>query len=186
MIAQVVAHRVATLLQEKAQAPTYPVLLGGCAFLATISLTLPVELLVVFGVLVSPRRWIAVSLWAALGSSIGTAGLYFAFHHFGWNLLTAWYPDIADSQLWADTTRWLSRYGAFALFALMAVPFPVAKTPALAFVAIYRMPALEVGLAIGLGKLLKYTVYAFIVSRSPDYFSHLYAVVRSRNTHPQA
>jgi membrane protein YqaA with SNARE-associated domain len=180
MIAQAIPHHIAAFLKEKAQVRTFSMLLGGCAFFATITLTLPVEFLVVVGVLVSPARWLRVSLWAAFGSSLGTAGLYFAFHHFGWNLLVAWYPDLVTSQLWADTTRWLSRYGAIALFLLMAVPFPVAKTPALAFVTIYRMPIVEVALAIGLGKLLKYVVYAFIVSRFPASFSRAYAAMLPR------
>jgi membrane protein YqaA with SNARE-associated domain len=177
MIAQAVTHRIAVFLEKKARARGFPAWLGVCALFATATLTLPVEFLVVLGVLVSPARWLGVSLWAALGSSLGTAGLYFAFHHLGWNLLVAWYPDLLTSQLWADTTRWLSRYGAVALFLLMAVPFPVAKTPALAFVAIYRMPIIEVALAIGLGKLLKYAVYAFIVSRFPASFSRAYAAM---------
>ena len=56
----------------------------------------------------------------------------------------------------------------------MALPFPVAKTPALAFVAIYRLPVLEVALAITLGKLIKYTAYAFLASRFPRHFSRFY------------
>lgn len=97
-------------------------------------------------------------MFAATGSSLASLGLYLTFHHLGWNLLIEWCPDIANSKLWADSTRWLSEYGVLALFVLMAVPLPIPKTPALAFVAIYRMPIYEVVLAIGLGKLLKYTL----------------------------
>ena len=58
----------------------------------------------------------------------------------------------------------------------MAVPLPLPKTPALVFVAIYRMPIYEVVLAIGLGKLLKYTLYAYVASRFPRYFVRWFAV----------
>lgn len=175
MFSQAVIHRAVAYLDRRAHVPWFPFLVGSCAFLVTITLTLPVELLVVMSVLISPVRWIAIALFAAVGSSLGSLGLYLAFHHLGWNLLIEWYPDIATTKLWADSTRWLSEYGVLALFALMAVPLPLPKTPALAFVAIYRMPIYEVVLAIGLGKLLKYTLYAYVVSRFPNYFVRWYA-----------
>lgn len=174
MISHAVTHKVAAYLGRRANAPWFSLLIGLCAFLVTITLTLPVELLVVISVLISPTRWIAIGVFAASGSSLASLGLYLAFHHLGWNLLIEWYPDIANSKLWADSTRWLSEYGGLALFVLMAVPLPIPKTPALAFVAIYRMPIYEVVLAIGLGKLLKYTLYAYVVSRFPRYFVHWY------------
>jgi uncharacterized membrane protein YdjX (TVP38/TMEM64 family) len=123
----------------------------------------------------SRYRWIGIGLGAAIGSTLASLGLYLAFHHLGWELLIEWYPDIGSSKAWTAANRWLSEYGAVALFVLMALPLPVPKIPALAFVGIYRMPIYEVLLAIGLGKLLKYTVYAFVVSRLPDRFIHRYA-----------
>lgn len=180
MISHAITHKAVAYLDQRAHVPWFPFLVGSCAFLVTITLTLPVELLVVISVLISPARWVAIGLFAALGSSLASLGLYLAFHHLGWNLLIDWYPDIARSKLWADSTRWLSEYGGVALFVLMAVPLPVPKTPALVFVAIYRMPIYEVILAIGLGKLLKYTLYAYVVSRFPIYFVRFYATAVPR------
>ena len=179
-----VVHRTVAYLDRRAHVPWFPFLIGSVAFLVTITLTLPVELLVVISVLVSPARWIAIGLFAAVGSSLASVALYLAFHHLGWNLLIEWYPDIAKSKLWADATRWLSEYGVLALFVLMAVPVPIPKTPALAFVAIYRMPIYEVVLAIGLGKLLKYNVYALIVSRFPEHFVDLYGPLAEEREQP--
>jgi membrane protein YqaA with SNARE-associated domain len=163
-------------LDRHAHVSWFPFLVGLCAFFVTITLTLPVELLVVISILLSPSRWIAIGLFAAIGGSLGSLGLYLAFHHLGWNLLLDWYPDIVNSKAWIDSNRWLSEYGALALFVLMAVPLPVLKTPALAFVAIYRMPIYEVVLAIGMGKLLKYVLYAYVASRFPKYFVRWLAV----------
>ena len=52
----------------------------------------------------------------------------------------------------------------------MAFPLPIPKLPALAFAGIYRLPVPEVIIAIGLGKLLKYSIYALIVTRFPAFF----------------
>lgn len=174
MIWHAITHSALKSLRRRTQEPSFPPLVGSCAFLATITFALPVELLVAITVLMSPYRWIAIGIFAALGSTLASVALYLAFHHLGWNLLIEWYPDIAKSKAWADATRWLSQYGSSALFVLMAFPLPVPKVPALAFAGIYRMPIYEVLLAIGLGKLLKYNVYALIVSRFPERFVNLY------------
>lgn len=176
MIFHAITYRTVALLGSRAHGRWFPPLVGACAFLVTITLTLPVELLVAIGVLISPLRWIAIGFCAAIGSSIASVGLYLAFHHLGWNLLLAWYPDIAATKFWVQSTAWLSEYGAIALFALMALPLPIPKTPALAFVAIYRMPIYEVVLAIRLGKLLKYIFYAYVVSRFPLRVARWYGV----------
>lgn len=174
MIRHAVTHRALAALRHRTEGSGFPPLVGSCAFLATATLTLPVEGLVAVSVLMSPYRWIAIGIFAALGSTLASLALYLAFHHLGWNLLLAWYPDIAKSTAWVDATRWLSQYGSIALFVLMAFPLPVPKIPALAFAGIYRLPILEVLLAIGFGKALKYSAYAFLVSRFPDRFAGLY------------
>lgn len=174
MISHAITHRTVAALSRRASAFWFPYLVGSCAFLVTVTLTIPVEFLVVISVLMSPRSWIGIGVCAAVGSFLGSLGLYLAFHHLGWNLLIAWYPDITRSQLWVSSTRWLSEYGPLALFMLMALPLPVPKIPALAFVAIYRMPIYEVVLAISLGKLLKYISYAYVVSRFPTRFASFY------------
>jgi membrane protein YqaA with SNARE-associated domain len=176
MISHTIAHKTVAYLGRWAHVPWFPLLVGSCAFVVTITLTLPVEFLVIISVLISPVHWISIGLFSAIGGSVASLGLYLAFHHLGWNLLIEWYPDIARSKLWADSTRWLSEYGVLALFVLMAAPLPIPKTPALAFVAIYRMSIYEVVLAIGIGKLLKYTLYAYVVSRFPRYFVRRYTV----------
>ncbi len=171
-----ITHKTVALLGRKAAGRSFPFLVGACAFLVTITFALPVELLVVTAVLISPARWTSIGFFAAIGSSVASVGIYLAFHHLGWNLLIEQYPDIATSKFWTQSTAWLSQYGPFALFALMALPLPLPKMPALAFVAIYRMPIYEVLLAIALGKLLKYTLYAYVVSRFPMLIACWYGV----------
>jgi membrane protein YqaA with SNARE-associated domain len=172
-----IAHRALRTLRRRTETPTFPPLIATSSFLATITFALPVEVLVTLTALMAPRRWISIGVFAALGSTLASVGLYLAFHHLGWNLLIEWYPDIARSKARTDATRWLSRYGSSALFVLMAFPLPVPKVPALAFAGICRMPVFEVLLAIGLGKLLKYNVYALIVSRFPERFRALYGAL---------
>jgi membrane protein YqaA with SNARE-associated domain len=182
MIAHVVAHEVVSAVVSRAHHPWFPYVVGVGAFVVTITLTFPVEFLVVIATLIDRERWRANGLLAAVGSSLASVALYLAFHHLGWNLLLEWYPDIAKTKVWADSMRWLSEYGAVALFVLMAAPLPIPKVPALAIVAIYRMPIYEAVLAISLGKILKYSLYAYAVSRFPARVRRWYAVVARRRS----
>jgi membrane protein YqaA with SNARE-associated domain len=63
----------------------------------------------------------------------------------------------------------VTRYGAWALLAIAASPLP--QTPAVAFAAISRLPPLEVLLALLVGKLFKYGIYAWLIARFPGYFA---------------
>lgn len=171
------AHTIVGHLQDRLNRlcghPWFPPMVGSCAFAATATTLVPVELLIITTVLMSPRRWLALGVFAAIGSTLAATALYYAFHHLGWEFLLSAYPDLAKSKAWIDATTWLSKYGGVALFVLMAFPLPIPKMPALAFAGIYRLPVLDVILAIGLGKLLKYSIYALVVSRFPTYFARM-------------
>ena len=90
----------------------FPPIIGTCAFAATATTLVPVELLIVTTVLMTPRRWLALGVFAAIGSTLAASALYYAFHHLGWGLLLSAYPDLAKSKAWIDATGWLSNYGA--------------------------------------------------------------------------
>jgi membrane protein YqaA with SNARE-associated domain len=112
------------------------------------------------------RRWGAIAVGASLGAALGAALLYLVFHHLGWARLFDAYPDVVRSTAWSDATRWLSAYGVVALLVIAATPLPL--TPALMFAGISRLPIIEVVLALWIGKLAKYLVYAWLASRFPE------------------
>jgi len=161
------SKRLLASVMRQRESNAFSPLLGAFAFLATITLTVPVEWLVVVGTLTSRRRWVSVALYAATGSALASLGLYFAFHHLGWSLLLGRYPELAGTRAWLQATDWLSRFGSLAVFALMALPLPLPKLPMLAVAGIYRLPIPEVAAAIWFGKAIKYTGYAYIVVRFP-------------------
>lgn len=176
MIIHTATHRIIAIVLEGADRRSFVPLVGLAAFFSTLSMSVPVEWLVVVAALASPRRWGATASIAALGSAAASLGLYLAFHHFGWNILAERYPELAGSRAWLQATDWLSRYGLLALFGLMAVPLPIPKLPMLAVAGIYRLPILDVFIAILAGKLIKYLAYAYIAVRFPK-------ALRSLNEH---
>lgn len=171
MIGFALQHRVRVALRRATGRRGFPLVVGLSALAVTLTMSVPFASVLVFAVLLSRRRWWIIAMASAVGSSIGGLILYLVFHHLGWNQLVAWYPDIATTRSWRDATVWVSRYGGWALLVVAASPLP--QTPALAFAAVSRLPIAEVLAALLLGKLLKYTVYAWLVARFPLHFSRL-------------
>ncbi|MGN7103297.1 YqaA family protein [Ralstonia holmesii] len=144
----------------------YPLVVAGAALAAELSMSVPFASLLMAAVLLAPRRWVSIAIWASLGAATGALALYLVFHHLGWSRLFAAYPDVVRSAAWRDATHWLKHYGVVSLLVIAALPAPL--TPALMFAAISRLPVVEVIAALWLGKLAKYHVYAWLASRFPE------------------
>lgn len=168
MIVHATTHKFVEMVLGQAERSSFVPLVGLTAFLSTLSMSVPVEWLVVVASLACRRRWTMSASIAAVGSAIASLGLYLAFHHFGWSILLARYPELAGSQAWLQATDWLSNYGLLAIFGLMALPLPVPKLPMLAVAGIYRLPIADVFVAILAGKIIKYLAYAYLAVRFPE------------------
>jgi len=158
--------RLISALTHEADQGAFPLVVSVVAAAATLSMTVPFASLLVAAALMAPRRWRSIALFSSVGAALGAALLYLAFHHLGWAMLYATYPDVVRSTAWSDATRWLSRYGVVSLQLIAALPLPL--TPALMFAAISRLPVAEV-LALWLGKLAKYLAYAWLTSLFPEH-----------------
>ena len=154
-------------LTRRADHPAFPLIVAAVALAATLSMTVPFASLLVGAVLMAPRRWMPIAMWSSVGAALGGGMLYLAFHHLGWARLFDAYPDVVRSTAWVDATRWLTNFGVASLLLIAALPLPL--TPALMFAAVSRLPMAEVLLALWLGKLLKYTIYAWLTATFPSW-----------------
>ena len=167
MIFHATTHKIIGMILKQAERRSFVPLVGITSFVSTLSMSVPVEWLVVVATLACRTRWMATASAAALGSSVASLGLYLAFHHFGWYILLERYPELAGSRAWLHATGWLSSYGLLAIFGLMALPLPIPKLPMLAVAGICRLRIPDVFIAILAGKIIKYLVYAYIAVRFP-------------------
>ena len=154
-------------LTQRADHPAFPLIVAAVAMAATLSMSVPFASLLVVAVLLAPRRWMPIAVWSSLGAALGGGLLYLAFHHLGWARLFDTYPDVVRSRAWVDATGWLTNFGVASLMLIAALPLPL--TPALMFAAVSRLPMAEVLLALWLGKLVKYTVYAWLTATFPSW-----------------
>ncbi|WP_156811469.1 hypothetical protein [Cupriavidus sp. USMAHM13] len=153
-------------LATRADQAIYPFVVGGLAFVATLSMCVPVAPLVAASVLLSARRWKALALCAAVGSGAAALVLYVVFHDLGWEKLLGYLPELTRSARWVQIAAYTEDYGLLALVAIAASPLP--QTPALVFVALAELSPLAVFGSILGGKLAKYGVVAWLAARARD------------------
>lgn len=168
-----IVRRLEKLVRSRAGRLPYVAFVSLVAFLLAVTMSFPFGSVLAAAVLLAPKRWRSLVIGSAIGSSLGAVAIYLAFHHLAWEQFLNAYPDLAKSKGWQDATQWISRYGAYALFGFALLPVPL--SPALIFSSIVRLPLVEVWLAVLLGKLLKYGLYAGLVARYPARFARLYA-----------
>jgi membrane protein YqaA with SNARE-associated domain len=140
------------------------------SLVGTFSAAYPVTAVVVPAALLAPTRWRQISVVAALGSALGATLLVIVCHHLGWSLVYQRFPEFAENAHWGQIMAWMSRYGLLTLFAIALSPLP--QTPALAFAGIVRQDYADVFTVMLVGKLFKYGLYAWLVSRFPERFSN--------------
>ena len=145
---------------------TFPLWACLAAFLATLSLTMPVVPLLSALVVLNHRRWRGLVVWTVLGSASAGALFVHVLGHWGGAFIAARMPEVMASSHWQHTVRWISDYGMFALAAVAASP--IAQTPALILVAILGMPSSEVLLSLLVGKGIKYGISAAVVARTVE------------------
>ncbi len=158
--------RLLRLLAPVAGRKWFPQLAAIVAFAATLSMTVPTVPFLTAWVLLSPRRWISISLWAILGSALGGALLVHLLGHFGILFLTEKLPELVASTHWQHLVEWTSHHGWWVLILVAASPF--SQTPVLFLAAILGMPAVIVFLSLFAGKAAKYGVIAGLTSRAAE------------------
>jgi membrane protein YqaA with SNARE-associated domain len=146
-------------------------LLPACALLAaagTLTAAFPVTAIVVPAVLLVPLRWRGVAFTCALGSTLGALALIEIVHSFGWSQLEVWFPQLTSHANWQNVQNWIDEYGVLSLFLIAASPLP--QTPALILFGIAGDHFLSVFIAVFAGKMLKYSIFAWLTSHFPDRF----------------
>jgi membrane protein YqaA with SNARE-associated domain len=147
-------------------------LLGLCALISfggTISAAYPVTAVIVTAVLMAPRRWLSLSAACSLGSAMAGAVIVGVAHLLGYNEIHHLFPNLISPQTWEEASRWINDYGVWAIFGVGASPLP--QMPLLIFFGIVDDRILEAFAALFAGKLLKYTVVAWVTQHFPEKLS---------------
>jgi membrane protein YqaA with SNARE-associated domain len=155
-------HRLIVAAAPLTGSRLFPLLGGLLAFIATLSLTIPVVPVLTALVVMNRARWRAITFWAVLGSASGGALFTHLLGHFGTAFLAERMPQLVASPHWQHTVRWAAEYGMVTLAAIAALP--IAQSPALFLAAILGMPWYHVFGALLVGKAVKYGLMASITA----------------------
>ena len=161
-------------------------LLGFCAlisFCGTISAAFPVTAVVIMGVLLAGRRWVTLSIACSLGSAIAGAIIVGVSHMLGYDEIHHLFPHLISPETWAEASKWIDEFGIWAIFVVGASPLP--QMPLLIFFGIVDDRILEAFVALFAGKLIKYTLVAWLSQHFPEklsFFKRINSKIRSNQS----
>lgn len=144
-------------------------LLGLSALLSfggTISAAYPVTAVIVTAVMMAPRRWLTLSAACSLGSALAGAVVVGVSHMLGYNEIHHLFPNLISAETWAEASHWIGDYGVWAIFGVGASPLP--QMPLLIFIGIVDDRIFEAFVALFAGKLIKYTIIAWVTQHFPE------------------
>jgi membrane protein YqaA with SNARE-associated domain len=144
----------------------FPMIAAPMAFAATASMAVPVVPLLVSLVALRRQRWRALVFWSVMGSSLAGALLIHLVGHFGMAFMDAQLPQLGQSKHWHYLVEWAESYGFATLAVISATPF--AQTPVLMLAAMFGMKWPAAGLALLLGKSVKYTIAGALAARTGE------------------
>lgn len=169
-------------LQHFSDRPWYPLLVGVLAGLDNWILVVPTDGLVISGTLLSPRRWIQFAVVTAILSSLGALSFAYFITLKGYPFVEAQWPTLLQSQIWILTEDFFHRYGVVVV--LLVAMSPLVQQPAVIIAALAKTPYLELGLALLIGRLLKYFFICFLAAKAPQALSKLWGLRKELETVP--
>lgn len=150
-------QRISRILYRIRHARIYPLVVGGLAVISAGTGLYPFGPVIVAATVFAVERWRSIYLGAALGAATGAALCALVVQVAGISMVDAAFPEVRQHAYWERSTYWIGRHGALAMGVIAALPVP--EMPALIASALAQLHPLTIGVAIFLGKLVKYGVY---------------------------
>lgn len=153
------------------------------SFGGTLTAAYPVTAVIVTAVMMAPRRWLSLSLASSLGSALAGAIVVGVSHWLGYNEIHHLFPNLISPKTWDEASRWIGDYGVWAIFGVGASPLP--QMPLLIFFGIVDDRIFEAFAALFAGKLIKYTIVAWVTQHFPEklsFFKRINGRIQQKNT----
>jgi membrane protein YqaA with SNARE-associated domain len=152
-------------LKTFANRPWYAPMVGFFAGADQFIIVVPIEWLIIPGVLVRPKRWLGTALWVSTGCALGALALASVTDIYGQPFIEHAMPSLSHSPHWNQYLGYLQHGSAWALALIALSPLP--QQPAVALAGLTHMPLLHVFVAVWFGRSLKYGFVAWASSHAP-------------------
>ncbi len=160
-----VTRRILIWAKEESQNPWTLPTLGIFSGLDYIAPIIPTQTTLILAATLHPKRWRFTAGCFAIGGALGAMLLAYAIEVLGLELVQRLFGDALDSAGLVGVSDSVRQYGVGALFILSCIPFPVRS--AVAISALAGLPFFSIGLAVLGGRLLGFSLVAFLAARAP-------------------
>ena len=147
-------------LPQFATKPWYPFAVAFVAFADYFIFVIPLDAIVVASIIANRKRWLSISFWGSLGSTLGATLFAFLIQHFGETFLNQIAPHLLEEPIAQTFTHWLQNYGFWALIAIAATP--IHQHPTVAIAALAKVSILTIFITMFIGRLIKYCIYTWL------------------------
>ena len=147
-------------LPQYVSRPWYPLAMALVAFSDYFIFIIPLDAMVVASIMAARKRWISISFWASLGSTLGAVIFAALIQHYGISFLESTAPNLLNDPLTQSITAWVNDYGFWAIVAIAATP--IHQHPTVAIAALAKVPLWTIFLSMFLGRFIKYCVYTWL------------------------
>jgi membrane protein YqaA with SNARE-associated domain len=141
------------------------------AALDAFLLVIPNDALLIAAVLAQPKRWIRITLWITIGSTVGAVIFAGLVSHFGEEMLRHFMPSLMESQHWLDFANLVHRHGLWGLTLVSLGPLP--QQTGVAIAGLSNMPLHQVAIGVFLGRFVKYLLIAWCAVHAPNVLRRL-------------
>jgi membrane protein YqaA with SNARE-associated domain len=161
-----VTMKLASSLKRRSAHKWYGAYAGGLISLDYLIPVLPSTTLVIASSLMQPKKWLLLGLFMAAGSTIGGVAVSYFLQAFTDDLLNGLFAGVASSESWNSTMEFIRQYGAYGLFFMACLPFPIRTITLVTAFSGAALP--NIAIAIWGGRIVSYVGLSFIVSRFPQ------------------
>lgn len=161
-------------LQRFANRPWYPALVGLLAALDNLILVIPNDGILISSSILTPRRWLELTLWTSLGSALGALLLCLIVQTFGMDLILSFFPHVQESASWLWTVKFFDLYGLWLVFFVAVTP--IAQQPAVILATLSGLPLPSLLITIFIGRFIKFMIMSWVASHAPKLLKKMWGV----------
>jgi membrane protein YqaA with SNARE-associated domain len=163
-----------TVLQEYVDRVWFPGFLAVLGFLDVFLVVLPNDGLLISSTMLRPKKWFWLGLGITVGSTLGSLVLAGLVQLKGLPWILSMYPGIDQSHTWVLTEKFFGQYGLLLVFGMAASPF--FQQPSVILASLARTPLTHLALALFIGRLLKFLLFAYIASHAPRLITRIWGL----------
>ncbi len=161
-------------LQRFADRAWYGPLLGVLGAVDMFALIVPSDGLLISSSMLTPRRWLSLAFYMAVGSTIGALALAAFVKFKGLPFVLSLYPGLDQTATWILTMSFFAEYGLMLVFAVAATP--LMQQPTVIIAGLAGTPLSTLTATVFAGRLLKSLVLGYLASHAPGLLQKMWGV----------